>query len=82
MSPVTSSSFFATAVDPCYSSDFVSTKPAKVESMVAFAGYFATSKFDYLFNDTVSELYTWPTDPVDFCGPKKFYFTLNSAYTT
>ncbi len=56
--------------------------PAKVESLAAFAGYSTTSKLNYLFNDTASEQYTLTTDPVDFCGPKKFYFSLNSQYTT
>lgn len=56
--------------------------PTKVENLSAFLGYSSTSKLSYLFNDTMSEHYTWPSDPVDFCGPKRFSFKLNSAYTT
>ena len=48
---------------------------------MVFVGFWQTSKSKYLFNDTASELYTLNTDQVDFCGTKKFSFTLNSINT-
>jgi hypothetical protein len=57
------------------------TGPTSVEGMVAFLGYSVLSKSSYLFNDTMSEINTLPTDKNDFCGDKEYLFILDGQIT-
>lgn len=63
------------------STDFT-VYPTNIATIVAFAGYKATSLISYNFNDKVSVLQTLPTDSADFCGSKNITFTFNGAPTT
>ena len=70
--PTSDSKFYLTAINPCFTSTFetfgtalnqvVGTKPSTIENFMQFVGFALTSKNTYLFNDTASIAYTWPTD--------------------
>ena len=67
------SSFTLTVIDPCRTTS-ITTVPASIENLVAFAGTTVLSKIKYTFNDTVSISNTLNTDSVDFCGDKQLAF--------
>jgi hypothetical protein len=68
--PPCQSSFTLTVLDrPCTSTS-ITTAPASIENLVAFASTTVSSKVKYTFNDTVSISNTLITDSVDFCGDK------------
>jgi hypothetical protein len=79
--PPCQSTFTLTVVDPCDSTS-ITTVPASIENLVAFAGFTVSSKVKYTFNDTSSVIYTHNTDSIDFCGDKKLAFSLNGTSTT
>jgi hypothetical protein len=60
----------------------ITTVPALIENLVAFAGTTVSSKIKYIFNDTVSETCTQITDSADFCGEKELIVTLNGTTGT
>ena len=76
--PPCQSTFTLTVVDPC-TSTIITTAPASIEDLVAFAGYTVASKVTYTFNDTSSVTYTLNTDSKDFCGDKQLAFSLNGT---
>jgi hypothetical protein len=60
----------------------ISTVPASIENLVAFAGYTVSSKVKYPFNDTGSISNPQTTDSKDFCGDKQLSFQLNGTSTS
>jgi hypothetical protein len=52
--PPCQSSFTLTVLDPPCTTTSITTAPASIENLVAFAGYTVSSKIKYTFNDTVS----------------------------
>jgi hypothetical protein len=71
--PPCQSSFALTVIDPCPTTS-ITTVPASIENLVAFAGTTVLSKIKYTFNDTVSITNTLSTDSIDFCGDKLLVF--------
>ena len=65
-------------IDPCPTTS-ISTIPATIENLVAFAGYTVESKNKYTYNDAVSV--SSPLSP-DLCGDKQIAFKLNGATTS
>jgi hypothetical protein len=68
--PPCQSTFTLTVIDPCHTTS-ITTVPASIENLVAFAGYTVASKVKYTFNDTGSVTKTLTTDSRDFCGDKQ-----------
>jgi hypothetical protein len=68
-------------IDPCISTS-ITAEQAKVEDLVAFAGYTAKTKIRYKFDDVVSIALTLSTDQTDFCGEKQLDFLSNGTTTT
>jgi hypothetical protein len=67
-----------TMIDPCPTTS-ISTYPATIENLVAFAGYTVESKNNYTFNDAVSVSGTLSSD---LCGDKQLAFQLNGTTTS
>jgi hypothetical protein len=65
-------------VNPCLTTS-ISTYPATIENLVAFAGYTVESKNKYTFNDAASLSSTLSPD---FCGDKQLAFKLNGTTTS
>ena len=60
-----------TNVDDLCTTTSVTIAPAKIETLVAFAGYTTSSQSKYTFTDVVSISHAvYP----DFCGEKQIYF--------
>jgi hypothetical protein len=79
--PPCQSSFTLNVIDTCLTTS-ITTVPASIENLVAFAGYTVSSKIKYTFNDASFIAYTHSTDSLDFCGNKQLAFLLNSTSTT
>ena len=65
-------------IDPCPTTS-ISTYPATIENLVAFAGYTVQSKNKYTFNDAASVSSTLSPD---LCGEKQLAFKLNGTTTS